>query len=713
MPRLRFSLLALVALPAVSLADAAKPNYVDDVLPIFKQHCTNCHGVDKQKSDLNLATYGEMKLGGSSGDVFVPGDPDKSRLYTMTAHKEEPVMPPSKQKLPDAQIATIKLWIEQGGRENSGSKAIMPDKPKVDIGLTVVTKGKPEGPPPMPQAGKLKADPPVRGRRPGAVIAMAASPWAPLLAVGGPKQVLLFNTDSGEYLGSLPFEHGQINSLKFSRNSKLLLAAGGQGGASGKAVLFNVETCEKVTEVGIETDAILAADLSPDQTMIAVGSPSKLIRIYSTTDGQVLHEVKKHTDWVTAVEFSPDGVLLATGDRNGGLFVWEANTAREFHALRNHSAMITDISWRGDSNALASGSEDGTIRLWEMENGSNFKNWNAHGGGVSGVKYSHDGRIASTGRDKVTKLWDGNGGLQKQFEAFADLGLQVAFSHDDAKVIAGDWTGTLKTFTTADGKLVSTADTNPLPLGERVKVAESAFNAADAKLKAAQATLATAEAKNAEAQAAHNAAVALVTKITADLPVVQKMVTDQTAALAAAKAAVPPAKAEVEKLTATTAQLVMAEQAQAVTAAAFAKAAAEIQDAATKTPANPMLADQAKKASEMAKTAQAELDNTKKAIAETDTALKAATEKFAAAQKLEADTAAALTASTAKAKELQDALPKAQAAVAPVKAAADAAAAAVAPAKAAVDAAAAEFATAKATFDRLKSADVVEPTAKK
>ena len=37
-----------------------------------------------------------------------------------------------------------------------------------------------------------------------------------------------------------------------------------------------------------------------------------MVRVYSTTDGKVLHEIKKHTDWIMAVEYSPDGVLLAT-----------------------------------------------------------------------------------------------------------------------------------------------------------------------------------------------------------------------------------------------------------------------------------------------------------------------------------------------------------------------------------------------------------------
>ncbi|HEV3386722.1 MAG TPA: c-type cytochrome domain-containing protein, partial [Gemmata sp.] len=257
------------------LADGKNPTFVDDVTPVLKQHCHACHGNDKQKGGLNLATYVEMQKGGSSGIVVAPGNPDKSRLFTLVDHREEPKMPSQSVKIPAPHIALIKLWIEQGAKENSGSKVSIPAMPKTDIGLKSVVKGRPEGPPPMPVAGKLKLDPVVTARRPGAVLALATSPWAPLAAIGGQKQVILYNTDTGALIGVIPFDHGQINSIKFSRNARFILVAGGSGGQSGKAVLYKVETGEKVVEVGNETDAILAADISADQTQIAVGGPGK------------------------------------------------------------------------------------------------------------------------------------------------------------------------------------------------------------------------------------------------------------------------------------------------------------------------------------------------------------------------------------------------------------------------------------------------------
>src|SRR6476620_4024355 len=103
---------------------------------------------------------------------------------------------------------------------------------------------------------------------------MAASPWAPLLAVAAPHAVLLYNTDSLDLVGSLPFPHGQVNVLRFSRNGQLLLA--GRGGKAGKGVVWSVADGRVLTEVGDEHDAVLAADISADQSQVALGGPSKV-----------------------------------------------------------------------------------------------------------------------------------------------------------------------------------------------------------------------------------------------------------------------------------------------------------------------------------------------------------------------------------------------------------------------------------------------------
>ena len=669
---------------------------------MLRQHCQGCHNNDKQRGGLNLATYSALKLGGSSGEVVNAGDPDKSRLYLMTAHKEEPVMPPSGTKIPEAQLETLRKWIELGAAENKGSKVSVPAKPKVDLALKVVARGKPDVPP-MP--ANLPLEPVAHTARPGSVLALAASPWAPVLAVGGQQQVVLIHADTGATLGVLPFAHGQINSLKFSRNGKFLLAAGGRGGLSGKAVLYEVETGKTVTEVGsAETDAILTADLSADQSAIAVGTTSRLVRVYQVSDGALSHTIKKHTDWVTAVEYSPDGVLLATADRNGGLFVWEAATAREFHALRGPTASVNDLSWRADSNLLAAASLDNTVRLWEMENGREVKKWAAHNSGTESVRFLPDGRLVTTGRDKLTKLWDASGKQLRQFPAVPDIGLQVAASHDNSKVVAGDWSGTVQIWSSADGKPVATADANPAPVAEQ--------------LKQARAELAKAEAAHTQAAAAHQAAGTAVkakgdalvaaqanaTRLAAEQGATAKALTgagEQVQKLAAEEQAL---KAAADKLAAEAGAIRTRHEARQASAAAYALAAKELQSAAGKSPANAELQALAAESQKTAAAHATEAQVAAKSHADAEVAAKANADKRQAVGKTLADARAAHSATRKKANELAPAVKAANDALPGAKAGADAAQKALPPAKANLDAAAARVAAARGVVARLEQA---------
>lgn len=661
---------------STSSAADKKITYQEHILPLLRDKCAACHGPDRKSGGLRVHTYTNLMAGGSSGAVVKPGDPANSSLYLVTAHQREPFMPPKSPKLPEESLNLIRQWIEAGAPENAGSKVEMPAKPKYDIALSVVNKGKPEGPPPMPAPGKLSPDAVVRALRPNAVTALAASPWAPLLAVGGARQVVLYHAETAELLGVLPFPEGLPHVLKFSRNGQLLLAGGGRGGKSGKVVVWNVVTGERIIEVGDEFDAVLAADISADQSMIALGGPSKVVRVYSTRDGQLLHEIKKHTDWIYAIEYSPDGVLLATGDRNGGLFVWEAHTAREYFVLRAHTAAITDLSWRADSNVLASASEDTTIRLWEMENGGNFKGWGAHGGGVLSVRYARDGRLVSGGRDRLVKVWDGNGTQQRAFEAMPDVALRVAFTQDDARVAAGDWTGHLHLWNVADGKPLANLAVNPPPLEDRLKALEQEVAAKQAEVD--RLGKVAAESQAAAQQAA--AEVAEARQRAADLTLASKIVTE----------ALPQAKGPADQAQAALAAAQAQATAREALARTLAEAAAKLKTAAEQAKDNQEIAALATQGQQQADKAAAELAAAQKAVADQEKVVQAANQTLAALQRAAATTA---HLAAAAAKEAEAKAPEAEARA--KKAAAD---------KAALDQAAAALEAAKAQLQRLREA---------
>jgi hypothetical protein len=647
----------------------AKITYDEHVLPILKDKCVGCHNQDKKRAGLVLNNFTKVMEGGSSGAAVKPGDPDNSLLFKAMSHTSEPFMPPKSPRLPKDSLDIIQKWIAGGAPENAGSKVIVPDRPKVDFTLPSVAKGKPAGSPPMPPAS-MRLEPVVKAARDTAVTSLASSPWAPLVAVGGQKQVLLYHSDTLELLGVLPFPEGSPNVLRFSRNGSLLIAGGGRAGQTGRVVVWSVTKGERLTTVGDESDSVLAADISPDQSQIALGGPGKVVRIYSTRDGKLLQEIRKHTDWVTSLEFSPDGVLLATGDRNGGLFVWEAFTAREYFTLRGHTTAITEVSWRPDSNVVASCSEDTTIRLYEMENGNQIRGWGAHAGGVASVRYSGDGKIISAGRDRLARLWDGNGAAQRAFEAFPDVALRTTFSHDSARVIAADWTGQIVVWNTADGKRIGTLTANPPTVAEQLALAQK--------------TLAERQ-KSADALAvAAKASQAVLAKVTADLVPAQKAAVEAPAALKAAEQKLAQAKTAAATAQSALRTAQMEVKAKETLSKALAEAAAKVTAESEKERDNTALAGAAKRALALSGQASAEMVLAEKTLEDMTAASKAVAPILTQAQQAFNTAQAAAQAAPKNLAALQAALKTAQAKAAADKAAADRAAVELAQARAAV-----------------------------
>jgi len=462
---LRIPVITLLAAPLLSAQE--KISYDDHIQPLFEQTCLNCHNPDKAKGGLDLSTFAGAMKGGSSGKIVEPGDVS-STLINLVKQTAEPKMPPEGDKLSAPQIDLLVKWVEGGLLENKSSSARKPEKPKFETALRSDPAAKPEGPPPMPE--HLLLEPPVLTERPSAVHAIAASPWAPLLAVTSQRQILLHHTETLELIGILPFPEGDPISLAFTPDGRYLIAGGGIPGKNGLTITFDVTNGSRVVTAGKEFDSILAADIRPSFDIVATGGPSKLLNLWNTSTGERVHSVKKHTDWITALDISPDGILLASGDRNGGVWAWEAETANEFHTLRAHQAAITALAFRSDSNLLASASEDGSVRFWEMNNGGEVKKIDAHPGGVTAFAFTGNGSFVTAGRDNKAKLWKADFNILREIP-LPTLPTAAAFSGDGKRAFVTDSQGKIHAFSAEEkgSAEITSFPTNPPSIETRLQ----------------------------------------------------------------------------------------------------------------------------------------------------------------------------------------------------------------------------------------------------
>jgi hypothetical protein len=109
--------------PAMPVAKAAaiKPgdvSFATDVAPLLQEHCLRCHGGDETEADLGMATLAALVKGGRTGVAVVAGEADQSLLVKKLrgANIEGQRMPLGRPPLPDADVARIATWIDQGAR---------------------------------------------------------------------------------------------------------------------------------------------------------------------------------------------------------------------------------------------------------------------------------------------------------------------------------------------------------------------------------------------------------------------------------------------------------------------------------------------------------------------------------------------------------------------------------------------------------------------
>jgi WD40 repeat protein len=362
--------------------------------------------------------------GGSSGPVIVAGDPDGSRLMRLITQQEEPFMPPSGTPMPPEEIEIIRKWIADGAPADSSAKpmAAKSDEAAATEQPTFVAATFADTPP-MPEV-QLAAATPV-GDRGQVARALDASPRAPILAVGSSQQILLYNIETFQLMGALPFPEGEVFTLTFSVNGELLLAGGGEEGFSGTCALYNVRTGERLGTFGEFWDTVLAADVSPDHRMVAVGGPEKKVKVYSTETREQLYEISDHNDWIYAVRFTPDGEVLATADRSGGLFLWQAANGRAVEQLRGHEGAIHALEYTADSVYLASAGADGTVHVWDTWKYTKVRSFKAHAQPVLNLDISASNQILTTSADRTTKLWDIEGKELASFQGLNDWGYQA------------------------------------------------------------------------------------------------------------------------------------------------------------------------------------------------------------------------------------------------------------------------------------------------
>jgi hypothetical protein len=120
----RFALIGLL-FAGTGLAASQPPSFNTQILPIFRQACSPCHGSKGPEGHLLLDNLEGVLTGGISGPAIVPGNSRASLLYQRIVSAGAKVrMPPVGAALPSGQIELIAAWIDSVPNRTAGANLV-------------------------------------------------------------------------------------------------------------------------------------------------------------------------------------------------------------------------------------------------------------------------------------------------------------------------------------------------------------------------------------------------------------------------------------------------------------------------------------------------------------------------------------------------------------------------------------------------------------
>lgn len=208
----------------------------------------------------------------------------------------------------------------------------------------------------------------------------------------------LMRTLEGSFDGHL----NEITDLAISPDNQILLSCDRDNSLK----IWDINYGKVIKTVTFTAD-ITSLAINPNGQIFGSGGLEPQIRIRQLKDGQVIRSLNNQSG-VLSLAFSPDGRLLATGGFNRTIKLWDITTGEVIYTLTGHTDRISQVIFSRDGQTLISSSWDQTIRLWQLSTGKEMLKLKAHNAAVSNLALAANNQILVSSSDRSLKLWHCN-----------------------------------------------------------------------------------------------------------------------------------------------------------------------------------------------------------------------------------------------------------------------------------------------------------------
>jgi len=242
----------------------------------------------------------------------------------------------------------------------------------------------------------------------GPALATAVSPDSSLFATSPwPGRVTLWRAGNETVAGRLSGPTGNIQSMAFSHDGRLLAASG----YGPKIVVWNVST-RSVEQLlhwpHRHNPTPNAIAFSPDDRSLAAAGSDGFIRIYDLRTGRILDTVETQgLSTLQDLDFSSDGRFLAAAGLSGQITVWNVQQRKVAYTTPPTGLVINTLRFSPDGKTIAVGNDSGDVAFWEADTGRQLpQQLTSRGTGVESLSFDPSGtRLMTISEDGTIRLW--------------------------------------------------------------------------------------------------------------------------------------------------------------------------------------------------------------------------------------------------------------------------------------------------------------------
>lgn len=190
-------------------------------------------------------------------------------------------------------------------------------------------------------------------------------------------------------------------------NPVLPMIASGSGDCTARLWSLTASP-ESSVSLSHDTKDVTSLDFSPDGQHLLTGAMDGILRVWRSSDGQLVQQAPAHRGCVFNAKWNRGGSLIASVSKDKSALVWNPSTNQVVQQYV-HSFPVLDIDWR-DNTMFATACVDRLVRVFDLEGGQPgqpIRVFEGHQNDVNSVRFSPSGELlASCSDDRTVKVWN-------------------------------------------------------------------------------------------------------------------------------------------------------------------------------------------------------------------------------------------------------------------------------------------------------------------